>query len=32
MKFQSPFSWKIKESTVSLLSAEFAQRVVKVKG
>ena len=31
MKSQILFSWKNKENIISLLSAEFAQRVVKVK-
>ena len=32
MKCQSLFSWKIKKNIINLLSSEFAQRVVKVKG
>ena len=31
MNFQSLFSRKIKKTTASLLSAEFAQRIVTVK-
>ena len=30
MKFKSLFSWKSKKNIINFLSAEFAQRVVKI--